>query len=123
MAWKDALKEGQNIVLATSSKDGNPRAIVVVSLGFINDKLLIGACLMGKSLENIRENNKISIVVIKTNKNNEYYRIDGMATIYPEGNYLDIAIKKSNPPLPKAAILIDIKEVVDLDKGKKVFEK
>jgi len=118
MAWKDALKERQNIVLATSSKDGNPRAIVVVSLGFIDDRLLIGACLMGKSLENIKENNKVSIVAFK---DNEYYRIDGVATIYPEGKYLDIAIKRSNPPLPKAAILIDIKEVFDLDKGKKIL--
>ena len=62
MAWKDVLKERQNIVLATSSKDGSPRAIIVVSLGFIDDKLLIGACVMRKSLENIKENNKVSIV-------------------------------------------------------------
>jgi len=110
MSWKDALKERQNIVLATSSKDGNPRAIVVVSLGFIEGKLLIGACQMRKSFENIKENNKVSIGAIK---DNEYYRIDGIATIYSEGKYLEIAIKKSNPPLPKAAILIDIKEVFD----------
>jgi len=118
MAWKDTLKDRQNIVLATSSKDGNPRAIVVVSLGFVDEKLLIGACLMGKSLENIKENNKVSIVAIK---DGEYYRIDGVATIYSAGEYLDTAIKRSNPPLPKAAILIDIKEVFDLDKGKKVL--
>jgi len=118
MVWKDALKERQNIVLATSSKGGNPRAIVVVSLGFVDDKLLIGACLMKKSLENIKENNKVSIVVIKEN---EYYRVDGVATIYSSGRYLDIAIERSNPPLPKAAILIDIKEVFDLDKIKKIL--
>jgi uncharacterized pyridoxamine 5'-phosphate oxidase family protein len=102
MAWKDALKEGQNIVLATSSKDGNPRAIVVVSLGFVEGKLLIGACQMRKSLENIQENSKVSIVAIK---DNEYYRIDGIAKIYSKGKYLDIAIGRSSPPLPKAAIL------------------
>jgi len=120
MAWKNTLKKGQNIVLATSSKDSSPRAIVVVSLGFINGRLLIGACLMKKSLENIKENNKISIAA---SKGSEYYRVDGTATIYSDGKYLKIAIEKSNPPLPKAAILIDIKEGVDLDKGKKIFEK
>ncbi len=120
MPWKDILKERQNIVLATSSKNGNPRAIVVVSLGFIEEKLLIGACLMGKSLENIKENNKVSIVAFK-DKDNEYYRIDGVATIYSVGEYLDAAIKKSKQPLPKAAILIDIKEVFDLDKGIKIL--
>jgi len=118
MAWKNALKERQNIILATSSKDGNPRAIVIVSLGFVDDKLLIGACQMRKSLENIKENSRVSIAAIK---DNEYYRIDGRATIYLKGRYLDIAIKRSSPPLPKAAILIDIKEVFDLDKGKKIL--
>lgn len=118
MAWKDVLEERQNIVLATSSKDGNPRAIIVVSLGFVDEKLLIGACLMKKSLENIRENNKVSIVAFK---DKEYYRIEGVATIYSAGEYLDTAIEKSNPPLPKAAILIDIKEVFDLDRGRKIF--
>lgn len=118
MAWKDALKERQNIVLATSSKEGSPRAIMVVSLGFVDDRLLIGACLMGKSLENIKENNKVSIA---TFENNAYYRIDGLATIYSEERYLEIAVKKSNPPLPKAAIVIDIKEVVNLGTGEKLF--
>jgi uncharacterized pyridoxamine 5'-phosphate oxidase family protein len=117
MSWQEALKERQKIILATSSMVGKPRAIVVVSLGRVDEKLLIGACLMGKSLENIKENNKVSIV---TFGENGYYRIDGLATIFNAGNYLDIAIKKSNPPLPKAAILIDIAEVVDLDKGVKV---
>jgi len=87
-------------------------------LGFVDDKLLTGACQMRKSFENIKKNNKVSIVA---NKDNEYYRIDGIATIYSEGKYLDTAIKKSNSPLPKAAILIDIKEVFDLDKGKKIL--
>lgn len=118
MAWKDVLKERQNIVFATSSKDGNPRAIVVVSLGFVDKKLLIGAYEMKRSLENIKGNSKVSIVAIKCD---EYYRINGMPTIYSGGKYLEIAIKRSNPPLPKAAILVDIKEVFDLDKGKKIL--
>jgi predicted pyridoxine 5'-phosphate oxidase superfamily flavin-nucleotide-binding protein len=91
---------------------------MVVSLGFVDDRLLIGACLMKKSLDNIKENNKVSIVVIK---DNEYYRVDGVATIYSEGEYLDTAIQKSNPPLPKAAILVDIKEIFDLGKGEEII--
>jgi predicted pyridoxine 5'-phosphate oxidase superfamily flavin-nucleotide-binding protein len=117
MSYRDALKERQKIILATSSRDGEPRAIAVVSLGFIDGKLLIGACLMRKSLNNIKENNKVSIATITEGG---YYRIDGEASIFSEGQYLEIAIKKSNPPLPKSAILIDIKEVVDLDKGEKI---
>ncbi len=70
MAWKDVLKEREKIILATSSKDGEPRAIIVISLGFVDDKLLVGVCLMQRSLENIKENNKVSIVATK---GNEYY--------------------------------------------------
>jgi len=118
MNWQNALREREKIVLTTSSKDGSPRAIVVTSLGFIDNKLLIGACLMGKSLKNIKENNRVSIV---TFMKAGYCRIDGLATIFSNGNYLNIAIKRSNPPLPKAAILIEMKEVVDLDKGQKII--
>ncbi len=118
MSWKDALQNGQEIVLTTSSKDGTPHAIVVISLGFVDNKLLIGACQMKVTLKNIKENNKVSIVA---KFNNEYYRIDGIATIYSDGKYLDAAIERSEPPLPKQAIVIDIKEVFDLDKVERVL--
>jgi len=118
MSWKEALKQGQEIVLATSSKDGNPRAIIVISLGLVDEKLLIGACQMKRSLENIRENNRVSIVA---KYGSEYYRVNGLATIYSSGKYFDEALKRSKPPLPKHAIVVSIKEVFDLDKVKKIF--
>ncbi|MFH1833280.1 MAG: pyridoxamine 5'-phosphate oxidase family protein [Candidatus Levyibacteriota bacterium] len=116
--WKKALKERQAIVLATSSKDGRSRAIAVLSLGIIDNKILIGACLMKKTLENIKENNKVSIVA---NEDKHYFRIDGTASVYSSGKYLNLAISKSNPPLPKSAILVGISEVVDLETGKKII--
>jgi len=118
MTWKNALQQGREIVLATSSKNENPHAIFVISLGFVDDKLLIGACQMKTSLENIRENNRVSIVV---KHKNEYYRIDGQAKVYSSGKYFDISLERSKPPLPKCAVIIDVKEVFDLDKVKKIF--
>ena len=118
MSWKQATQEGQEIILATSSKENTPHAIIVISLGLLNDKLLIGACLTKTSLENIKNNNRVSLVA---KYKNEYYRIDGWAKIYCTGKYLDITYKKSKPPMPKAAILIDIREVFDLDKQKKII--
>jgi len=118
MSWKLSLQERQKIVLATSSNKGLPHAIVVLSLGLVDEKLLVGACLMKTSLKNIKENGKVSIAVMNSN---EYYRIEGKAKIYSSGKYFDEAYKKSNPPMPKAAILITIREVFDLDKQKKVF--
>ena len=41
MAWKDLFKKGQELVLATSSNDGFPNANIVISLGFIDDRLLV----------------------------------------------------------------------------------
>jgi len=53
--WRKAFEEGEEIILATCSKDGIPRAIVVTSLGFYKDRLLIGICQMKKSFENLKE--------------------------------------------------------------------
>ena len=51
MPWKDSLKEGNELVLATSSKD-KPNANVVVSLGLVDNKLLIADCQMKNTLKN-----------------------------------------------------------------------
>lgn len=118
MAWKDALQQGQEIVLATCSKECVPRAIVVVSLGFADGKLLIGAAPMKTSSENIRENNLVSLAA---KRDGEYYRIGGRATVHSSGKYLDLAIERSKPPLPTRAITVGVEEVFDLDKGKKIL--
>jgi len=119
MTWKNALKEGQELVLATSSKDAKPNANIVISNGFVDDKLLIANCLMTTTLKNIKENNRVCIVA-KYEK--EYYRVKGKATVYPSGKYFALAVKRSGPGYPvKHAIAIDIEEVFDLDKGKKIL--
>lgn len=113
MSWKQTIDERKEIVLATASIDGNPNAIVVISMGMMDSKLLIGACVMNKTLDNIKANNR---VVVVAKENGEYYRIKGTASIQTEGGYFDHIYKKSNPPMPKAVIVIDIVEVFDLDK-------
>lgn len=118
MSWKKAFQQRQEIILGTSSLAGQPRVIVVISLGFINSKLLIGSCLMKTTLANLKANNRVSIF---TKRDKEYYRLEGKVTIYSSGKYLKLAKAKSNPPLPKYALLVDIKEVFDLDKGKIVY--
>lgn len=118
MSWKDALQAGEEIVLATCSKKCVPRAIVVVSLGFADGKLLIGAAPMKTSFENVRENNLVSIVA---KRDGEYYRMGGRASVHSSGKYLDLAIERSKPPLPTRAITVDVGEVFDLDKGKKIL--
>jgi len=120
MTWKDSFKEREEIVLATSSKEGIPRAIVVTSLGFSDGKLLIGICQTKKSFENLKENNNVSLVAIK---DKEYYMIVGKTEIFSSGNYFEIAVERSKkcPPLPHHVLVVDVKEVFDLDKVKKIF--
>ncbi len=117
MGWKTSLQKGNEIILATCS-NGKPRAIVVISLGLENGKLLIGACQMKTTLKNIRNSGRVSVVVMH---DKEYYRIDGKAEIHASGRYFDVAVKRSEPPLPKHVVVITVKEVFDLDKTKKVF--
>ncbi len=116
MTWKYALKTGNEIVLTTSYGD-KPHAIVVISLGMIDGKLLIGACQMKTSLKNILKTKRVCVVA-KYKK--EYYRIKGSAEIYSSGKYFDIVIKRSKPPPPRHAIAVDIKEIFDLDRVKRI---
>jgi len=118
MSWKQALRERSVLFFGTSSKKGTPRVIPVVSLGMIDDQLLIGACLMGVSLKNLLENPQVSIVV---KEDDAYFRIQGKVRLYKKGSYFDTAVAKSNPPLPKAALLVTIHEVVDINTGKRML--
>ena len=44
MNWKEIFKEGVELILSTYSQESGPHAIVVMSEGFIGDKLFINAC-------------------------------------------------------------------------------
>ena len=115
MTWKKALQRGSEIVLATCSKDKIPNAIVVISQGFVGDRLLINCCQMRQTLKNIKESKKVCIVAKNENK---YYRLRGNAKIYSSGKYFNLSVKRNNGPHVACSIVIDIKEVFDLDKVK-----
>lgn len=117
MSWKQAVEERSEMVLSTCSNN-IPHAIIVLSLGLVDDQLLIGACLMKTTFENLKKNPKVSLV---TKLDKEYYRIEGEVKIYPSGKYFDLAYSKSNPPMPNHAILVTINEVFDLGNQKKIL--
>ena len=111
--WKMLFDEGKKVVLATSSLDGNPNANVVVSLGFIKDKLLIADCLMKTTIDNLKSNPRISVV-------SGIYKINGTVEIFSNGEYFDICVERSakiSSDKVKNAILVDIKNVFDLYKA------
>lgn len=111
MNWKNNFKEGQEIILATASKKGAPNASIVISLGFVDNKLLIANCQMSTTVKNLIENKKVCII-------GGYYRIKGKVQIFSSGKYFDKCVEKNKGYLVKNAILISIAEVFDLDKVK-----
>jgi len=111
MSWKTNLQFGKEIILSTSSKVGKPNAGIVISRGIVDEKLLVADCQMDTTLKNLKENNLICVIA-------GYYRIKGKARILRSGKYFDICVKKEKDYKVKNAILIDIKEVFDLDKLK-----
>jgi uncharacterized pyridoxamine 5'-phosphate oxidase family protein len=111
MNWKNSFKEGKRIILATVSKRGLPNANIVISLGFINGKLLVANCQMKNTIKNLKNNPNICVV-------GGYFRIQGRVKIFTSGKYLDLCAKKSKGYPVRNAILISGKKVFNLDKGK-----
>jgi hypothetical protein len=114
MIWKKNFKKGKELILATSSKNGDPHANIAISLGFVNNKLLIADCQMKMTIKNIKSNKNICII-------GGCLRLKGCARIFSSGKYFDLCIRENKDYKVKNAILITTKEVFDLDKGQKVF--
>lgn len=112
--WKENFKERKELVLATSSNDGNPNANIVISLGFIDDKLLVADCQMNTTIENLKKNKKICII-------GGYFRVKGTVEIFNSGKYFDICVKKNKKYSVKNAILVNVTEVFDLNEVKKIL--
>ncbi|MBU0530279.1 MAG: pyridoxamine 5'-phosphate oxidase family protein [Nanoarchaeota archaeon] len=114
MEWKENFKEGKELVLATSSKECRPNANIVISLGFVDNKLLVADCEMKSTIENLKENNRICVI-------GGYYRITGSVEIFSSGKYFDLCVQKNEEYDVKNAILISIEDVFDLDNMKKIL--
>lgn len=114
MDWKDRFKEGKELTLATCSKTGIPNANIVLSLGFIDGRLLIADCQMDTTIKNLMQNRKACVV-------GGYYRMKGDAEIFSSGKYFDICVQKNKEYSVKNAILVKATEVFDLDKAKKLL--
>lgn len=86
------------LILATYSEESGPHAIVVASQGFVEGKLLINACQMRTTLANLEKDNRVAVVAMNS------------------GKYFEIAKKRNTGPEVKCAIVIEAKEIFDLDK-------
>jgi len=114
MNWKDNFKKDKEVILATASKDNIPNANIVISLGFVGDKLLVANCQMHNTIKNLKENPNICVI-------GGYFRLKGMVEIFSSGKYFDLCVKENKDYEVKNAILISVKEVFDLDKVKRIL--
>jgi len=113
--WKENLKKGKEITVASCDKNNNPHANIVISLGFLDDKLLIADCQMQTTLKNLEKNNKVCLI-------GGYCRAKGTIEIFNSGKYFEICSKEAKESgfEAKNAILISIEEAFDLDKCEKL---
>lgn len=107
--WKLSFEKDKEITLATSSKNNTPNANIVISLGFVEDKLLVADCQMSNTINNLKENQKICVV-------GGYFRLKGIVEIFSSGKYFDLCLNGDPDYKVNNAILITITEVFDLDK-------
>ena len=116
MSYKDALKKGNEIVVATSYKN-RPHLIVAISLGIINNALWFGICQSYSTLRNLKQNKNICIY---TKYKKKYYRIKGKAILHSSKYDLDNANKIGKGPKTRCLVSIKILEIFDLDNVKKI---
>ena len=95
--------------MATSSRDGIPHANIVISCGFVGDKLLVADCQMVTTVKNLKENPSICLVGGRV-------RLKGSVEIFSSGEYFEACVKESKGYSVRHAIVVDVKEVFDLNK-------
>ncbi len=122
----DAIEKNL-VFIATASSDGTPN---VVPIGFVrpidNKRILIVDIYMKKTLSNLEENPKISIIV--QNAKEHPYQFKGTVKIFKSGEFFDEAVEWAQNVMsevePKSAILMTIEEIYSVkpgpDAGKKV---
>jgi len=111
--WKELFSKGKEVILSTCSLDCEPNAIVIISLGFIDNKLLIADSQMNTTIKNIKSTKKVCLV-------SKYYRIRGTAEVFDSGKYFDICNEEDKQYPTKNAILITVENVFDLNKVEEI---
>lgn len=117
MEIEEIVPLNQEIVVSSSDKQGNVRAIFAVAKGIVSKNLLFGLCNRGKTFDNLTQNPQISIVV---KNENGYFRIQGVVELFENGKILELLEKRCSPPIPIIAVLVKMTEIWDLDQDKKI---
>ncbi len=110
----DLLNRRKLVVLATSSLDGKPRAIIVEVNQVKDDKIIITDNEMETTRKNLLENKNVFILAFEE----DYHyglKISGEAEYYTEGEYFGFVknLETNKDFSPKGAVVITVKEIVE----------
>ena len=100
------MLEGFPIAIATSTESGTPNIAVAAYVKVKDNKIILTNNYMGKTIQNINQNPKISLAV--WNSDWKGYQIHGTAKHYEKGEWFDfVKSMKENKNEPcKGAIVI-----------------
>ena len=106
--------EENAVALASIGADGNPYCIAVAYVKVKDDKIVITANYMNTTLENIKNNPNVCLVV--WNKDWTGYQIKGKAEYFEEGEYIDfVKVIPENKDEPcKGALVVEINKIKKL---------
>jgi predicted pyridoxine 5'-phosphate oxidase superfamily flavin-nucleotide-binding protein len=108
----DLLNKQKIIVLSTSDKNNQPRAIFVEANKIEDDKIIITDGAMKITNQNIKENKNVFVLSFE---NNYSYglKISGKAEYFSEGKYFEYVknLEENKKYSPKGAIVIEIEKI------------
>ena len=112
--------EQQLAVIATASKDGTPNLGPKGSMYIFDDETLVYAEGTGqKTLQNLRQNPKVAVMVVDREKT-DGYQIKGTGELLSSGDFFEQVAKKQEErkrPRPKYVVKIRIEEIYSVKPG------
>ena len=112
------LIEENPLALATITNEGKPYVIAVVFVKIKDNKIIITANYMKNTLENIKKNKNVSLVVWENKKGSkaEGYQINGTAGYFESGKWKDFvkSIPENKNEPCKGAVVVEIKQIKKL---------
>lgn len=114
------LFEGKIVYLATASSSGKPNLVCVSVNKVIGNKVIVTDNMFNQTRINIRKNPKASIAFYYLGK---AFQLKGIISYQTKGKWFDYVKKDpSNKGYsPTAAVVFNVNEIWDLDKGKRVL--
>lgn len=116
---QDAITQQGPTPLATANADGTPNVIFIGIKQILDDETILFADnFFNKTLANLKENPKLSFVVLVTDSDGKptaSYQIKGSVEILTSGSIYDDMVKMvhaKNPALPaKSSVILHVEEI------------